>query len=65
LAGVFAGYGSPVHKEDVGGSPPSQAVVPLRQPRLMIEGGTTDSSVHEVESPGQSSSSFSPFQPFN
>ncbi|KAJ7349467.1 HSF-type DNA-binding-domain-containing protein [Mycena albidolilacea] len=61
LAGVFAGYGSPVHKEDVGGSPQSHVVVPLRQPRLMIEGGMMDSSVHEVESPGQSSSSFPSF----
>ncbi|KAJ7905258.1 hypothetical protein B0H14DRAFT_2659561 [Mycena olivaceomarginata] len=53
LAGVFAGHGSPVHKEDVGGSPPSHAVVPLRQATPDDRGtGMTDSSVHEVESPG-------------
>ncbi|KAJ7470524.1 transcription factor Hsf1 [Mycena latifolia] len=55
LAGVFGHHaGSPVHKEDVGGSPPSRAVVPLRQSRLMIESGIMDPRrVDEAESPGQ------------
>ncbi|KAF7338498.1 Transcriptional factor [Mycena venus] len=54
LAGVFAGHGSPVHKEDVGRSPPSHAVVPRRQTRLMIEGGIMDPKrVDEAESPAQ------------
>ncbi|KAF8185022.1 hypothetical protein K438DRAFT_1723885 [Mycena galopus ATCC 62051] len=54
LAGVFAGHGSPVHKEDVGGSPPSRAVVPRRQSRLMIEDGSTEPRrIDEVESPAQ------------
>ncbi|KAJ7632400.1 transcription factor Hsf1 [Roridomyces roridus] len=48
LAGVFGHHqGSPVHKEDVGSSPPSRAVVPRRQSRLLIEGG-----IAEAESPG-------------
>ncbi|KAJ7098147.1 hypothetical protein B0H15DRAFT_772442, partial [Mycena belliarum] len=43
LAGVFGHHaGSPVHKEDVGGSPPSRAVVPRKQSRLMIENGIMD-----------------------
>jgi heat shock transcription factor len=45
LAGVFGHHaGSPVHKEDADGSPPSRAVVPAprRQSRLMIEGGMAD-----------------------
>jgi heat shock transcription factor len=55
LAGVFAGHGSPVHKEDDVGrrSPPSHAVVPRRQSRLMIEHGKLDPSrVNAAESPG-------------
>ncbi|KAJ7789404.1 hypothetical protein B0H14DRAFT_2397539, partial [Mycena olivaceomarginata] len=55
LAGVFAGHGSPVHKEDDVGrrSPPSHAVVPRRQTRLMIGHGKLDPSrVNEAESPG-------------
>ncbi|KAJ6546447.1 transcription factor Hsf1 [Mycena vulgaris] len=54
LAGVFGHHaGSPVHKEDVGGSPPSRAVVPRRQSRLMIESGMMDPRRDEVESPAQ------------
>ncbi|KAJ7172727.1 transcription factor Hsf1 [Mycena filopes] len=54
LAGVFGHHaGSPVHKEDVG-SPPSRAVVPRKQSRLMIEGRMTDPiPVDEAESPAQ------------
>ncbi|KAJ7489939.1 hypothetical protein B0H11DRAFT_1047841 [Mycena galericulata] len=53
LAGVFGHHSaSPVHKEDVGGSPPSRAVVPLRQPRLMIE-GMDPGRIDEAESPAQ------------
>ncbi|KAK7023756.1 transcriptional factor [Favolaschia claudopus] len=54
LAGVFASHGSPVHKEDVGASTPSRAVVPRRQTRLMIEGGVMDPGrVDEADSPAQ------------
>ncbi|KAJ7109142.1 HSF-type DNA-binding-domain-containing protein [Mycena epipterygia] len=57
LAGVFGHHsGSPVHKEDVGGSPPSHAVVPRRQSRLLIESGMMDPRrIDEAESPGQQS----------
>ncbi|KAJ7752093.1 transcription factor Hsf1 [Mycena metata] len=52
LAGVFGHHaGSPVHKEDGVGSPPSRAVVPRKQSRLMIEG--SNRQVDEVESPAQ------------
>ncbi|KAJ7046540.1 transcription factor Hsf1 [Mycena alexandri] len=55
LAGVFGHHaGSPVHKEDVVGSPPSRAVVPRKQSRLMIEGSMLDPrQVDEAESPAQ------------
>ncbi|KAJ7694126.1 hypothetical protein B0H17DRAFT_1009405 [Mycena rosella] len=55
LAGVFGHHaGSPVHKEDVGDSPPSRAVVPRRQSRLMIESGMMDPRrSDEAESPAQ------------
>ncbi|KAJ7684944.1 hypothetical protein DFH06DRAFT_1028126 [Mycena polygramma] len=53
LAGVFGHHaGSPVHKEDVGGSPSSRAVVPRRGSRLMIEGADSG-KVDEAESPAQ------------
>ncbi|KAJ6623395.1 hypothetical protein B0H10DRAFT_1786557 [Mycena sp. CBHHK59/15] len=56
LAGVFGHRASsPMHKEDVGGSPPSRAVVPRRQSRLLIESGMMDPTrVDEAESPCQS-----------
>ncbi|KAJ6500370.1 transcription factor Hsf1 [Mycena sanguinolenta] len=54
LAGVFASHGSPVHKEDVGGSPPPRSVVPRKQSRLMIENGRVGSKrIDEVDSPAQ------------
>ncbi|KAF7359442.1 Transcriptional factor [Mycena sanguinolenta] len=54
LAGVFASHGSPVHKEDVRGSPSPRSVVPRRQSRLMIENGSVGSKgIDEVDSPAQ------------